>query len=431
MIVFNSNVLKFGGFWLGFGSSPTIYHITIPTVQHGTVSVNPTEGPTGTLVTISTVPDTGYELDTIIVTGAELINGNQFYIDGSDVTVSVTFRESTAVNVLYVNRLNDVRAKSSQSPGNVNYLYPYMTSFENQSQTPNCSSWRTISTVTPNGMMPNSYAGMPEAVWIPGTASSDCSQLLETASLTEYTWGIWAKTPTERTLGYVANPVYGLIGVNSHGVNPDWVCDLYLMDSYNTTWGNATVEKFNGSTGDAFDDGPHGYQFGFHPERGTWNYYATYFNRTTHTVEYYINDNIYFRVTNVPDAAFTNTNLDYNGEYLLRNISHTNSSSDATNRSFSLCEYVIYEGKHTAIPSAPYIAPQYNINVAATQHGTVSVNPSSGSTGMLVTITVNPDSGYELDTISLTGATLINVNQFYIEKSDVTVTVTFTQSVQL
>jgi len=107
MIVFNSNVLKFSGFWLGFGSSPTppptptIYHITVPTVEHGTVSVNPTEGPTGTLVTISTTPDTGYELDTISLTGAALINGNQFYIDGSDVTVNVTFKSQTTSDVLY------------------------------------------------------------------------------------------------------------------------------------------------------------------------------------------------------------------------------------------------------------------------------------------------------------------------------------------
>lgn len=103
MIIFDSNVLKFGGFWLGFDSSPTppqptIYHVNVPTVQHGTVAVNPTEGPTGTLVTISTTPDTGYELDTISLTGAELINGNQFYIDGSDVTVNVTFTESTPVD---------------------------------------------------------------------------------------------------------------------------------------------------------------------------------------------------------------------------------------------------------------------------------------------------------------------------------------------
>lgn len=439
MIIFNSNVLKFGGFWLGFGSSPTppptptIYHITVPTVEHGTVSVNPTEGPTGTLVIISTVPDTGYELDTISLTGAELINGNQFYIDGSDVTVNVTFREATAVEVLYVNRLNDVRAKSSQSLGHTHYLYPYMTSFENQTQTPDCgSNFRSVSTVTPNGVMPNSYAGMPMAVWGPGSANSDCSQLLETASLTEYTWGIWAKTPTTRTSAYVANPVYGLIGVGVHGMNPDWVCDLHLINGPNTSSiADATVEKFNGSTGSNYMDVAVGdwYTFGFHPERGSWNYYATYFNRTTHTIEYYINGNIYFRLTNVPDELFTDTNLDRNGSPRSRNISSINSTSDATDKSFQLCEYVIYRGKHTAIPTAPYIATQYNINVAATQHGTVSVNPSSGSTGMLVTITVVPESGYELDNISLTGATLINANQFYIEKSDVTVTATFVQSV--
>jgi len=100
MIIFNSNVLKFGGFWLGFGSSPTpptIYRINVPTVEHGTVSVNPTEGPAGTLVTISTVPDTGYELDTISLTGAELINGNQFYIDDSDVTVNVTYKSTSVL----------------------------------------------------------------------------------------------------------------------------------------------------------------------------------------------------------------------------------------------------------------------------------------------------------------------------------------------
>ncbi|WP_405350521.1 hypothetical protein [Ruminobacter amylophilus] len=107
MIKFGDDIVTVGGFWLGFGSSPTppptptIYRINVPTVQHGTVSVNPTEGPTGTLVTISTVPDTGYELDTILVTGAELINGNQFYIDGSDVTVNVTFKEHASSTVIY------------------------------------------------------------------------------------------------------------------------------------------------------------------------------------------------------------------------------------------------------------------------------------------------------------------------------------------
>ena len=99
MLTFNSNVLKFNGLWLGFTTppQPTIYRINVPTVQHGTATVHPTEGPTGTLVTISVVPDTGYELDSISLTGAELINGNQFYIDGSDVTVNVTYASTSVL----------------------------------------------------------------------------------------------------------------------------------------------------------------------------------------------------------------------------------------------------------------------------------------------------------------------------------------------
>lgn len=95
MLVHDSNVLKFNGFWLGFDSSLTIYHVTVGESQHGTIYVNPTEGPTGTLVSILAVPDSGYELDTISLTGAVLLSGNQFFINGSDVTVNATF---TAVN---------------------------------------------------------------------------------------------------------------------------------------------------------------------------------------------------------------------------------------------------------------------------------------------------------------------------------------------
>ena len=98
MIVYDNNVLKFNGFWLGYTTpppTPTIYRVTVGESQHGTIYVNPTEGPTGTLVSILAVPDSGYELDTISLTGAVLLSGNQFFINGSDVTVNATF---TAVN---------------------------------------------------------------------------------------------------------------------------------------------------------------------------------------------------------------------------------------------------------------------------------------------------------------------------------------------
>ena len=95
MIKFGNDIVTVGGDWLKFGYLPRIYHVIVGESQHGTIYVNPTEGPTGTLVSILAVPDSGYELDTISLTGAVLISGNQFYIEHSDVTVNATF---TAVN---------------------------------------------------------------------------------------------------------------------------------------------------------------------------------------------------------------------------------------------------------------------------------------------------------------------------------------------
>ena len=368
MIIFNSNVLKFGGFWLGFGSSPTppqptIYHVTVPTVQHGTVEVNPTEGPTGTLVTISTAPDTGYKLDTISLTGAELINGNQFYIDGSDVTVNVTFKE--AVDVLYVNRLNDCRLQGTANY----YLYPYMTSFENQSATPvtkpfmRGNTWTgesdfEITQVVPSGIMPSSYAGMPQANHRTADGNillNHVGMLAETASLDEYTWGLWVKMPSASVL-VDASYVMGCIGIRRAGV--DTAAHLTLANAYSYSavmWGNATVEKLNGSTGSSYGTSSSSYEFGIHPAQNEWCYFATYFNRTTHTVEYYINNVIYFRLTNVPDAVFTNVEYSQGlGIQSQKNIVDTNSTV-APSSKCSYCEYVIYGGKYTAIPTAPYV----------------------------------------------------------------------------
>ena len=377
MIIFNSNVLKFGGFWLGFGSSPTppptptIYHITVPTVEHGTVSVNPTEGPTGTLVTISTVPDTGYELDTISLTGAELINGNQFYIDGSDVTVNVTYKE--AIDVLYVNRLDDCRLRTDPFPpeeGGVGvkyYLYPYMTSFENQTQTPivtprmSGNIWTGTSnfemtSVVPTGIMPSSYAGMPQANQREGSLTL-IGILAETASLDEYTWGLWVKMPPDTIALTDAGMVMGCIGIwKAHGYETHLtLANVYYPEGMDCAWGNATIEKLNGATGTFYGMSNGSYEFGIHPAPNEWCYIATYFNRTTHTVEYYINGVIYFRLTNVPDGVFTEAEQSQgSGIQTQKNIVYKNSTTSASDKC-SYCEYVIYRGKHTAIPTAPYV----------------------------------------------------------------------------
>lgn len=87
----NSNVLFFGGLPLSF-IHPT-YHVYVLETSHGTVTVNHTDGTSGTLVTITVLPDNGYELDSVTLIGADFVNDNQFYINGQDVYINAVFTE--------------------------------------------------------------------------------------------------------------------------------------------------------------------------------------------------------------------------------------------------------------------------------------------------------------------------------------------------
>ena len=57
----------------------------------------------------------------------------------------------------------------------------------------------------------------------------------------------------------------------------------------------------------------------------------------------------------------------------------------------------VEQGNHTA-PSAPH----YDVAVSDGAHGSVTVSPKSASKGSTVTVTVTPDKGYTLETLSVT-----------------------------
>ncbi len=72
----------------------------------------------------------------------------------------------------------------------------------------------------------------------------------------------------------------------------------------------------------------------------------------------------------------------------------------------------------------------YTVTVSDSQHGTVTVDPTSGQKGTKVTLTVTPDAWYTLDTLTVTQAdgTAVPVaadNTFTMPSSDVTVIATF------
>ena len=71
----------------------------------------------------------------------------------------------------------------------------------------------------------------------------------------------------------------------------------------------------------------------------------------------------------------------------------------------------------------------YNVTVAAANNGTVTANPTSAAASAEVTLTVNPNDGYALDTLTVTDASgnpvTVTDNKFTMPAGNVTVTATF------
>lgn len=89
-----------------------------------------------------------------------------------------------------------------------------------------------------------------------------------------------------------------------------------------------------------------------------------------------------------------------------------------------------WEKIHTSAPSAP----RYDVAVSDGAHGSVTVSPKSASKGSTVTVTVTPDKGYALETLTVTdknGSALDLTDQgggqytFTMPSGPVTVTATF------
>lgn len=94
---YNNKLLKYGNKLFKF--DPPIYNVTILPSTNGSISVNPVSGYSGTTVTLSNTPDTGYVLDSYSITGATLYDNNKFDIFKSDVSVQGNFKSS--MDLLY------------------------------------------------------------------------------------------------------------------------------------------------------------------------------------------------------------------------------------------------------------------------------------------------------------------------------------------
>lgn len=109
---------------------PSTYKVTINSSENGSVSATPTSAKAGETITLSATPAQGYKLGNYVVTAngqPVTVNGNQFTMPKSDVTVSATFVEDTPtpqdgknfeVNFTYSGSVNgNAQAPDDSSPG--------------------------------------------------------------------------------------------------------------------------------------------------------------------------------------------------------------------------------------------------------------------------------------------------------------------------
>jgi hypothetical protein len=87
--------MTFVAMWRRLTVGPELYGITVVEPANGSVSVDPSRGNAGTLITVTATPEDGYELVTITVDG-EAITGTTFTMPDHAVTVSAVFQSAVA-----------------------------------------------------------------------------------------------------------------------------------------------------------------------------------------------------------------------------------------------------------------------------------------------------------------------------------------------
>ena len=146
MLIVNNKALKITNKWLNpvAGSGPTPPGPTPPTYYHvytsatnGTITATPVSGISGTTVTLSNTPDTGYEFDSYSLTGATLYDTNKFDIDNSDVNVVGNFIEiapepvyinpDRIVQGTYTNYAVWYKSQLANASGNYNSTYKFIS----------------------------------------------------------------------------------------------------------------------------------------------------------------------------------------------------------------------------------------------------------------------------------------------------------------
>ena len=131
----------------------------------------------------------------------------------------------------------------------------------------------------------------------------------------------------------------------------------------------------------------------------------------------YVFDTTAYQITEDTDAAVIKIQLECITAFEVLN--------ESLKDKFEPINYKLYCVKH---PEWADYMDDYTVSVSVTGNGAVSASPTSGDEGEEITLTVTPESGYEINTLTAaSGGTAITItdNKFTMPAGNVTVTATF------
>ena len=386
-------------------SAIPVYSANIASSEHGTLAATPAAAPAGTEITLSATPKEGYELASYTVTAADgtpvAVANGKFTMPAQDVTVSAVFN---ALNFTVTFNAND----GSQSPATA-------------TQTFTAGTPQNLKTIAELGFSKSgfNFAGWLASIDVSEASYADGSVYTGTTDVTLY--ALWSAIPvynvntTLNERGTVtATPATGKAGTEitlSAVPNAGYELASYTVTAADGTPVSVTNGKFvmpaqNVNVSANFN------AINYSASVGTINNGSVTANPTTATVGTEIT------LSNTPNSG-----------YMF--VSYTVTAADGT-------AVAVMDGKFTmpaqnVTVSATFNAISYTVTCGTFFNGNVEATPSTATVGTSVTLTVNPASGYELDTLAVIAEGGIpvsvsgrgNERTFIMPAKNVTVNATF------
>ncbi len=423
---------------------PTTYDVTVAATTNGTVTADPISAIEGATVTLTVIPDEGYQLAALTVTDANdntvAVSENSFVMPAANVIVTATFEQKPAVSTTadVLNNANTINSTSSTysewtATGTSGAEYAGQSAGGN-------SSIQLRSNGSNSGIVVTKSAGNVASVKVTFNTATSAGRVLSIyGSNTAYT--AVSELYSADSQGTLIQDVTYAVGNEEQTVT---VSDEYAyigirsksgaqyVDEIEITWAAASTTPKASITADhasvSFTEQLVGGVVDGAQQTVTIT--AENLNTTYNEINVSLKDG--------SDDEFTVSpaTLGISGGTItiqLDAIAAGNYTATIVVESLDANEQVVsIEIPVTATVTDPTVVPTtYDVTIAATTNGTVTADQTSAVEGATVTLTVTPDEGYQLASLTVTDANdntvTVSENSFIMPAANVKVTTTFEQ----